>query len=58
MEKIKSYIETMGWPRVIIALFLLSMYVAAPFVGLDLGTSISDTLIRFGMNAILSLIHI
>lgn len=55
MEKIKSYIETMGWPRVIIALFLLSMYVVAPFVGLNLGTSISDTLIRFGMNAILVL---
>jgi simple sugar transport system permease protein len=55
MDKIKNYIETMGWPRVIIALFLLSMYIIAPFVGLNLGTSISDTLIRFGMNAILVL---
>jgi len=55
MDKIKNYIEAMGWPRIIIALFLLSMYIIAPFVGLSLGTSLSDSLIRFGMNAILVL---
>lgn len=55
MNKIKKFIALAGWPRIIIGLFLLSMYIIAPFVGLSLATSISDTLVRFGMNAIIVL---
>ncbi len=55
MDRLKKFIEDAGWPRIIIGLFLLSMYVAAPFVGLDLKTSISDTFVRVGMNIVLVL---
>ena len=44
-----------GWPRIIIALFLLSMYVVSPFIGINLKSALGDTLVRFGMNAILVL---
>lgn len=52
---IKKYIEKFGWPRIIIGLFLFSMYAACPFLGLDISSAISDTLVRFGMNVILVL---
>ncbi|NLH94510.1 MAG: ABC transporter permease [Synergistaceae bacterium] len=54
-EKLKAFIEEAGWPRVIIGLFLLSLFVAAPFVRVRVDASISDTLVRFGMNGILVL---
>ncbi|MDO4988423.1 MAG: ABC transporter permease [Synergistes sp.] len=55
MEKINKFIENAGWPRIIIGLFLLALFAAAPFVGVRLDTSISDTLVRVGMNGILVL---
>jgi len=42
-------------PRIIIACFLLTLFIAAPYVGVSVGRSLSDTLTRFGMNAILVL---
>ncbi|OUO93948.1 ABC transporter [Cloacibacillus sp. An23] len=53
--KLHEFIENAGWPRIIIALFLLALFVAAPFVGVRLDASISDTLVRVGMNGILVL---
>ena len=53
--KIKEFIENAGWPRIIIALFLLALFIAAPFVGVRIDASISDTLVRVGMNGILVL---
>lgn len=53
--KLKQFIENAGWPRIIIALFLLALFVAAPFVGVRIDASISDTLVRVGMNGILVL---
>ncbi|MGL6064271.1 MAG: ABC transporter permease subunit [Fusobacteriaceae bacterium] len=55
MININKFIENTGWPRIIIGLFLLSLYIIAPFVGIDVRNSFSDTIIRFGMNAILVL---
>ncbi|MBN1519197.1 MAG: ABC transporter permease [Spirochaetales bacterium] len=55
MSSIKTFIADFGWPRIIIALFLLSLFVAAPIVGVDLGASIGDVLNRFGQNAIMVL---
>lgn len=55
MNSIKSAIKNAGWPRIIIALFLLSMYLISPFIGINLKTALGDTLVRFGMNAILVL---
>ena len=52
---INKYIEKFGWPRIIIGLFLLSMYVACPFIGLDLKSALGDTFVRFGMNVVLVL---
>lgn len=48
-------IEKIGWPRIIIGLFLASMFVIAPFVGVSVGTSISDVLVRFTFNGVLVL---
>ena len=55
MNSIKSAIKNAGWPRIIIALFLLSMYLISPFIGINLKAALGDTLVRFGMNAILVL---
>jgi simple sugar transport system permease protein len=44
-----------GLPRVIIALFLAGLFAAAPLVGVSLAASLSDTVVRFGMNGILVL---
>lgn len=55
MSSINKMIKEAGWPRIIIALFLLSMYVVSPFIGINLKAALGDTLVRFGMNAILVL---
>jgi simple sugar transport system permease protein len=52
---INRFIENAGWPRIIIGLFLLFLFAAAPFVGVRIDTSISDTMVRVGMNGILVL---
>lgn len=55
MEQVKKQIAAFGWPRIIIFLFLLSLFIAAPFVNVSIGASLSDTINRFGMNALLVL---
>ncbi len=55
MSNARKFIHDAGWPRVIIGLFLLSLFVAAPSVKVRVDTSISDTLVRFGMNAVMVL---
>ena len=54
-EKFQAFIENAGWPRIIIGLFLLSLFIAAPFVGVRIDASLSDTLVRVGMNGVLVL---
>ncbi|MGP1418318.1 MAG: ABC transporter permease subunit [Sphaerochaetaceae bacterium] len=54
-ERVDGFVKSFGWPRLIIALFLLSLFIMAPFVGVSLESSLSNTLARFGMNAILVL---
>lgn len=51
MDKIKKFIEKAGWPRIIIGIFLIILFACAPLVKLNLARSISDTLVRVGMNA-------
>ncbi|NMA22156.1 MAG: ABC transporter permease, partial [Spirochaetales bacterium] len=51
----KRFVKSFGLPRIIIALFLLSLFILAPIAGVNVGTSFSDTLNRFGMNAIMVL---
>jgi simple sugar transport system permease protein len=55
MNKLKAAILDFGWPRIIIALFLVGLFVAAPFVGVRLDASFTDVLNRFGQNAIMVL---
>lgn len=52
---IRKMIENAGWPRIIIGLFLLSLFMAAPLVGVKISTSISDTIVRFGRNGVMVL---
>ncbi|AGT44951.1 ABC transporter permease subunit [Treponema pedis] len=55
MEKIKQFIADFGIPRIIILLFLLSLFIAAPFVKVSIGASLSDIANRFGMNVLMVL---
>lgn len=55
MNGIKNFIEEAGWPRILIAAFLVLLFVAAPFVNVRLDASLSDTLVRFGMNGVMVL---
>ena len=55
MNVVRKIIEKTGWPRLIIGLFLLSLFILAPFVGVKISTSLKDTVVRFGMNGILVL---
>ena len=54
-DRLKKFVENAGWPRIIIGLFLLFLFAAAPFVGVRIDTSLSDTLVRVGMNGVLVL---
>ncbi|HCG60182.1 MAG TPA: ABC transporter [Lachnospiraceae bacterium] len=54
-DRIASFVESFGVPRLIIAGFLLALFIAAPFVGADLPTQISNTINRFCWNGILVL---
>ena len=54
-ERAKGALESFGLPRLIIAAFLLLLYILAPIVGADLPTQITNTLNRFSWNAILVL---
>ena len=55
MRDLKTFVQEFGWPRIIIFLFLVSLFVLAPFVGVRLDASFSDVLNRFGQYAILVL---
>ncbi|CEM62004.1 ABC transporter permease [Treponema phagedenis] len=55
MEKIRIFLREFGWPRVIIFLFLLSLFIVAPFVDVSIGASLKDLINRFGMNSLMVL---
>ncbi len=55
MIRVRQLIKSFGWPRIIIALFLLSLFIIAPMVGVKVSSSLSDTIARFGMNGIMVL---
>ena len=55
MNPLNRMIASFGLPRLIIALFLLMLFIAAPFVGSDFWAQISNTINRFSWNAILVL---
>ncbi len=55
MRDLKTMVADFGWPRIIIFIFLIFLFIAAPFVGVRIDASISDVLNRFGQNAVLVL---
>ena len=54
-DRLKSMVQSFGLPRLIIAGFLLLLFIAAPFVGADFWTQISNTINRFSWNAVMVL---
>ena len=54
-EKLKASLNSFGLPRLIIAAFLLLLFIAAPFVGADFATQLTNTINRFSWNAVLVL---
>ncbi|MBL8967859.1 MAG: ABC transporter permease [Spirochaetaceae bacterium] len=55
MPDLKKFITDFGWPRIIIFLFLIFLFMAAPFVNVRIDASIADVLNRFGQSAVLVL---
>ena len=54
-DRLKEMVQSFGLPRLIITGFLLLLFIAAPIVGADFWTQISNTINRFSWNAILVL---
>ncbi len=54
-ETLQGMVKSFGLPRLIIAGFLLLLYILAPIVGADLPTQITNTINRFSWNAIMVL---
>ena len=55
MAEINKFIKNFGWPRIIIGVFLLLLFVVAPFFDVRVDTSLSDVIGRFGMSSIMVL---
>lgn len=55
MTNIKKFIRQAGWSRIIIALFLILLFIMAPVFGIREDYSLSDTITRFGMNGVVVL---
>ncbi|MDU2502882.1 MAG: ABC transporter permease [Peptoniphilus harei] len=55
MTKKKSLIQQIGIPRLIIGIFLLILFIAAPMAGVSLTDSVQNVLSRFGMFSVLVL---
>src|SRR5659263_584428 len=55
MLRLRQFIDRAGWPRIIIRLLLLSLFVVAPSVGVRIDASLMAPIIRFGMNGVLML---
>ncbi len=54
-EKFSAFVASFGLPRLIIAAFLLVLFIAAPFVGANFFTQLTNTINRFSWNAVMVL---
>ena len=52
-SKFRELLDSFGLPRLIIACFLLLLLIAAPCVGLDFPTQITNIITRFSWNAVM-----
>ena len=55
MDRVRDMARSFGLPRMIIAVFLLVLFIAAPFVGADFWTQVTNLFNRFSWNAVLVL---
>ena len=55
MNRVRDMARSFGLPRMIIAVFLLVLFIAAPFVGADFWTQVTNLFNRFSWNAVLVL---
>jgi len=54
-DRVKTFITDFGWPRLIIFFFVVALFIAAPFVGVRVDSSIKDVFVRFGQNGVMVL---
>ncbi len=52
MRSVRQLVADFGWPRVIIFLFLVLLFAAAPIVNVRIDASTGDVFNRFGQNAV------
>ena len=55
MTNINDIFKKIGWPRLIIGLFVLVLFILCPVVGVNYQYAITDVIGRFGMNLVLIL---
>jgi len=55
VNKIKQAITDFGWPRIIIFIFVIILFIGAPLVKVRIDSSFNDVFNRFGQNAVLVL---
>ncbi len=55
MAQINKFIKDFGWARIIIAMFLLVLFIIAPIFGVRIDASLNDVIVRFGMSGIMVL---
>ena len=55
MQRIRSFIEAAGLPRIIIGGFLVLLFAVAPLAQISVARSVSDTLVRMAMNGVMVL---
>ncbi len=55
MVAINRFIKDFGIARIIIAIFLLTLFIVAPIFGVRVDQSVNDVMVRFGMNAVMVL---
>jgi simple sugar transport system permease protein len=53
--RVKEFITDFGWPRLIIFFFVAALFIAAPFVGVRVDSSLKDVIVRFGQNGVMVL---
>jgi simple sugar transport system permease protein len=54
-DTIKNFVADFGWPRLIIFFFVVVLFITAPFVGVNVDSSLKDVLVRFGQNGVMVL---
>ena len=55
MDRVRGALRNFGLPRMIIAAFLLLMFIIAPFTGADFWTQVTNLFNRFSWNAVMVL---